>query len=128
MTRVQKPIQLTPAAHAAVVALRDQLAAKAGRPLTLAETVARAVACLTDAHAEQRWLSASEAARALRARTQEAIAMVVGQIATALGHAPIRLTLSADGDSGTLDVVCPDGQPLAVGFSAAVEIAEHSQN
>lgn len=60
--------------------LRDQLAEKSGRKVTITDTIERALQCLEDAHNRGAWLSPREAAPVMEDRHRRAIMSVVAQL------------------------------------------------
>ena len=62
------------------IALRDALAEKSGRKVTISDTLSRALDCLEDAHKHNAWLSPREAAPVLEQRHRDQIVSVVAQL------------------------------------------------
>ena len=60
--------------------LRDELAEKSGRRVTLSDTVERAFECLEDAHSRGAWLSPREAEPVLATRLRKEIVSVLKQL------------------------------------------------
>ena len=59
--------------------LRDALAEKSGRKVTIAETIERALECLEGAHERGVWLSPREAAPVLEQRNRDRMVSVLAQ-------------------------------------------------
>ena len=66
--------------HERATALRDALAERSGRKVTISGTVGRALECLEDAHARGAWLSPQEAAPVLEQRHRDQVVSVVAQL------------------------------------------------
>ena len=75
-----KIIRLSLPTHTRLEAMRAVLREITGRPVTQAETVERAIACLTDAHQRKAWLSGAESGAALEERHQQQVTLIVGQL------------------------------------------------
>ena len=60
--------------------LRDQLAEKSGRKVTITDTIERALHCLEDVHNRGAWLSPREAAPVMEDRHRRVIVSVVAQL------------------------------------------------
>ena len=75
-----KVIRLSGPIHTRLEAMRAVLREMTGRPVTQAETVERAIDCLTDAHAGKAWLSGAESGRVMEERHQQQITAVVGHL------------------------------------------------
>ena len=104
--------------------IQDAHARRTGQTPPLATTVTRALEALDANLREEKWLSGAEAGLAVRDRVGQAIAQVVGQVATQLGATPIELALDADEMAGTL-VVKLDGVATPIRFGAASPAAEN---
>ena len=104
--------------------IQDATSRRTGETPGLGDIVERALAALDANLRSQRWLSGPEAAEAVRDRVGQAIAAIVGQVATQLGATPIELALDADELAGTL-VVKRDGVATPVRFGAASPAAEN---
>ena len=87
-----KVVRLSQPTHTRLEAMRAVLRAMTGRPVTQAETVERAIDCLTDAHAGKAWLSGAEAGRVMEERHQQQVTAVVGHLLAA-----VRPDLTLDG-------------------------------
>ena len=87
-----KVIRLSGPIHTRLEAMRAVLREMTGRPVTQAETVERALACLTDAHSRGVWLSGAEAGTVFEERHQTQVTAVVGQLLAA-----VRPDLELDG-------------------------------
>ena len=59
--------------------LRDSLAERSGRRVTIGDTIDRGLDCLADAHERGAWLSPREAAPILERRLQDQIASALAQ-------------------------------------------------
>ena len=79
-------------------ALRDALAERSGRKVTISGTVGRALECLEDAHARGAWLSPREAAPVLEQRHRDQVVSVVAQLLARI--APERSLLGVEFDPG----------------------------
>ena len=62
------------------IVLRDALAEKSGRKVTISDTLSRALDCLEDAHKRNAWLSPLEAAPVLEQRHRDQVVSVVAQL------------------------------------------------
>ena len=60
-------------------ALRDALAERSGRKVTISGTVGRALECLEDSHSRRAWLSPSEAGPVLTERLRDTLASAFAQ-------------------------------------------------
>ena len=87
-----KVIRLSGPIHTRLEAMRAVLREMTGRPVTQAETVERAIACLTDAHGRGAWLSGAESGRVMEERHQQQVTAVVGHLLAA-----VRPDLALDG-------------------------------
>ena len=61
-------------------AMQAILREMSGRPITQGETVERALACLTDAHGRNAWLSGVEAGKIMEERHQQQVLQIVGHL------------------------------------------------
>lgn len=75
----RKQVSLRIEAWQKAATLRDALAEKTGRNVTITDTIDRALECLADAHARGAWLSPKEAAPLLEQRLMDQIASVLAQ-------------------------------------------------
>ena len=78
--------------HTRLEAMRAVLREMTGRPITQAETVERALQCLTDAHAGNAWLNGAEAGKVFEERHQQQVLRIVGNLL-----ARVRPDLELDG-------------------------------
>ena len=92
--------------------LRDVLAAKSGREVTLADAIERALESLEDAHSRGAWLSPREAAPVLEQRLRGVIVSALAQfVARAAPSIKIR-SVNYVGDN--IDVTCEDGTGIPI--------------
>ena len=75
----RRQVSLRNADFEKVTALRDALAEKSGRKVTISDTMGRAIGCLEDAHARGAWLSPSEAGPVLTERLRDSLASAFAQ-------------------------------------------------
>lgn len=71
--RGRRVIGVHEAAYHRLAALKSELEAMSGRPVSLGDALERAVESLEAAHAGQAWLSPAEQAEPLRQRVREAV-------------------------------------------------------
>lgn len=103
-----------------LAALRDTLAEKSGRKVTVTDTIARAIECLEDAHERGAWLSPREAAPVLEARHRDKLASVLAQfIARACPEKRLQ-GIAFDTENGMLTVHFEQEDPVAV-WTGAVD-------
>ena len=113
--------------HERATALRDALAERSGRKVSISGTVGRALECLEDAHARGAWLSPSEAAPVLERRHRDQVASVLAQfIARACPEKKLR-RIAFDSANEMLTVTFDQGDPIALwaGEAAAVAATTH---
>ena len=60
--------------------IRDDLIARAGRNVTIAEVMSRGLDCLSDSHARGAWLSPKEAAPLLEERHRQSVMSAIAQV------------------------------------------------
>ena len=91
-------------------ALRDEITEKSGRKITISDTVARALDCLKDAHAQGAWLSPQEAAPVLEQRHRDQVVSVVAQLLARIApERPLR-GVAFDTEHDTLIVHMADSE------------------
>ena len=107
-------------------ALRDAITEKSGRKITISDTVARALACLEDAHARGAWLSPSEAAPVLEQRHRDQVVSVVAQfIARACPEKRLK-GIAFDSANEMMTVTFDEGDSIALwAGEAAAHAAAH---
>ena len=101
--------------------LRDALAARSGRRVSLSETVERGLECLRDSHVRGAWLTPQEAAPVMEARMRAEIVSAIKQflgrwspetVLHGVGFAPSKIP----GGGGTLTVHLEGGEvPILLG-------------
>ena len=107
-------------------ALRDALAEKSGRKVSISNTVGRALECLEDAHARGAWLSPQEAAPVLERRRRDQVASVLAQfIARACPEKRLK-GIAFDSANEMMTVTFDEGDPIALwAGEAAAHAAAH---
>ena len=100
-------------------ALRDAIAEKSGRKITISDTVARALACLEDAHARGAWLSPQEAAPVLERRHRDQVASVLAQFIARACPEKVLKGIAFDSANEMLNVSFAEGDPIALWAGAA---------
>ena len=108
------------------IALRDAITEKSGRQITISDTVARALACLEDAHARGAWLSPREAAPVLEQRHRDQVASVLAQfIARACPEKRLK-GIAFDSANEMMTVTFDEGDAIALwAGEAAAHAAAH---
>lgn len=102
------------------VQLRDALAQKSGRRVSIGDIVHRGLECLQDAHERGAWLSPAEAAPVMEQRLRDRIASALAQfVARAMPDKRlVRIVVYPPGD--TMDVVLEDASiPVLLGPAEA---------
>ena len=100
--------------HERATALRDALAERSGRKVTISNTVGRALECLEDAHARGAWLSPQEAAPVLEQRHRDQVASVLAQfVARACPEKRLK-GIAFDPANGMMTVIFDQGDPIAL--------------
>ena len=103
--------------HERATALRDALAERSGRKVTISGTVGRALECLEDAHARGAWLSPSEAAPVLEQRHRDQVVSVVAQLLARIApERPLR-GVAFDTEHDTLFVHMADNESFPLVLS-----------
>ena len=107
-------------------ALRDALAEKSGRKLTISDTLSRALDCLEDAHKRNAWLSPREAAPVLEQRHRDQVASVLAQfVARACPEKRLK-GIAFDSANEMMSVTFDEGDPIALwAGEAAAHAAAH---
>ena len=107
-------------------ALRDALAEKSGRKVTISDTLSRALDCLEDAHKRNAWLSPREAAPVLEQRHRDQVASVLAQfIARACPEKRLK-GIAFDSANEMMTVTFDEGDPIALwAGEAAAHAAAH---
>ena len=107
-------------------ALRDALAEKSGRKVTISDTLSRALDCLEDAHKRNAWLSPREAAPMLEQRHRDQVASVLAQfIARACPEKRLK-GIAFDSANEMMTVTFDEGDPIALwAGEAAAHAAAH---
>ena len=107
-------------------ALRDALAEKSGRKVTISDTLSRALDCLEDAHKRNAWLSPREAAPVLEQRHRDQVASVLAQfIARACPEKRLK-GIAFDSANEMMSVTFDEGDPIALwAGEAAAHAAAH---
>ena len=107
-------------------ALRDALAEKSGRKVTISDTLSRALDCLEDAHKRNAWLSPREAAPMLEQRHRDQVASVLAQfIARACPEKRLK-GIAFDSANEMMSVTFDEGDPIALwAGEAAAHAAAH---
>ena len=107
-------------------ALRDALAERSGRKVTISGTMGRALECLEDAHARGAWLSPREAAPVLEQRHRDQVASVLAQfIARACPEKRLK-GIAFDSANEMMTVTFDEGDPIALwAGEAAAHAAAH---
>ena len=106
--------------------LRDELAEKSGRRVTLSDTVERALDCLEDAHRRGAWLSPAEASPVLEDRMRREIVSVLHQFIArwkpdVVVHGVTFKPSALPGGGGTLAVHLDEGEiPMLMGGAEIV--------
>ena len=99
------------------IVLRDALAEKSGRKVTISDTIARALDCLQDAHARGAWLSPQEAAPVLEQRHRDQVVSVVAQLLARIApERPLR-GIAFDTEHDTLFVHMADSESFPLVMS-----------
>ena len=102
--------------------LSKTLTAKLGRPITIGQTVARALQCLDDAHTRGAWLSPREAAPLMEERNRRRMAHVMAQyIAKTQPDRTLR-GMAFNPETESMTVEYEDGESVMV--ATRVEAAE----
>ena len=93
-----------------LAALRDALAEKTGRKVTMTNTIARTIECLEDAHRSGAWLNPREAAPALEQRHRDQVVSVIAQLVARIApERPLR-GVAFDPEHDTLIVHFADSE------------------
>ena len=110
----RKQVSLRAADFEMAVGLRDAITEKSGRKVTISDTVARALACLKDAHERGAWLSPPEAASVLEARHRDKLASVLAQFVARACPTKTLKGIAFDPGNGTMTVSFAEGDPVAL--------------
>ena len=107
-------------------ALRDALAERSGRKVTISGTVGRALECLEDSHSRGAWLSPQEAAPVLERRHRDQVASVLAQfIARACPEKRLK-GIAFDSANEMMTVTFDEGDAIALwAGEAAAHAAAH---
>ena len=95
-------------------ALRDALAERSGRRITLGETAARAIEALEDCHERGAWLNPGEAAAAMQERSKQTIVDVVGEVLRHVAPEAAFGGIAFDDEGGLAFAHFADRAPVAV--------------
>ena len=122
----RRQVSLRHADFEKATALRDALAEKSGRKVTISGTMGRALECLEDAHARGAWLSPREAAPVLEQRHRDQVASVLAQfIARACPEKRLK-GIAFDSANEMMTVTFDEGDPIALwAGEAAAHAAAH---
>ena len=109
-----KVIRLSGPIHTRLEAMRAVLREMTGRPVTQAETVERALACLTDAHSRGAWLSGAESGRVMEERHQQQVTAVVGHLLAAVRPDLVLDGVGFDAVNGQAHIVIRGEQTITL--------------
>ena len=113
----RRQISLRNADFEKATALRDALAEKSGRKVTISDTIGRSLDCLEDAHTRGAWLSPREAAPVLEQRHRDQVVSVVAQLLARIApERPLR-GVAFDTEHDTLIVHFADSEPVPLVMS-----------
>ena len=125
--RNRRQISIATEDYRRLAVLRDTLAEKTGVKVSITGTIARALACLEDAHERGAWLSPREAAPVLEQRHRDRLASVIAQfISRACPEKTLR-GIAFDTKTGMLTVNFDQDDAISVwaGDSAAAGATTH---
>ena len=100
--------------HERATALRDALAEKSGRKVSISNTVGRALECLEDAIGRGAWLSPSEAAPVLEQRHRDQVVSVVAQLLARIAPERSLQGVAFDTEHNTLIVHFVDSESFSL--------------
>ena len=118
----QTPIQVWLGTKATLRKLADDLTAKTGRRVTLADTVDRAAQCLADSHEGKAWLNGVEAGKVLEERHRREVLNILGVLLPRFTDGKVNVSgMSFDDDRGLAFLHLADGDVMQMGYRPLAE-------
>ena len=122
--RDRQQVSIATSDYKRLVKLRDELEKVSGRKVSVTETIARAILCLEDAHADGAWLNPREQAVVMQGRVDGQLKSVIAQVLARLAPEVRIEAIQIDHSTERLTIHIEDEDPVnIIGVGAAAQHA-----